>query len=156
MIVVDLIKEIEINEVCDMIKKTCLRSFSGYYPKEWVDYTLSRQTVERISEKINRMSFYVAKEDGKIVGSGAIGEYYEKNDEACIFSFFVDPDFQGKGIGRAIMQKLEKDMFFNNAKRVYVPSSIPAIPFYKKMGYDFVGGNMVFEDGSFLLEKLKK
>ena len=54
------------------------------------------------------------------------------------------------------MKRLEEDEFFNRAKKVYVPSSMPAIPFYKKMGYDFVGGKMIFDDGSFLLEKLKK
>ena len=47
--VVELIKDCEIEETCDMIQKTCKESFVGYYPEEWVKYTISRQ-IEKLKK----------------------------------------------------------------------------------------------------------
>ena len=152
---IELVSENDFEELSKMIQETCRISFENFYPNEWIEYTISRQTIERLKDKANKLHFYVAKEGCEIVGCGAIGDYYGKKDESCLFSFFVKPNMQGKGVGKEIMNKLEKDNYFVRAKKVYVPSSIPAVPFYKKMGYDFKDGKMIFEDGSFLLEKIK-
>ena len=154
--IVDFVKENDFEELSKMIQETCRISFKNFYPNEWIEYTISRQTIERLKDKANKLSFYVAKEQNEIVGCGAIGDYYGKEDESCLFSFFVKPTSQGRGVGKAIMTILEKDNYFVRAKKIYVPSSIPALPFYKKMGYDFKEGKMIFEDGSFLLEKTKE
>ena len=59
---------------------------------------------------------------------------------SCFFTIFVHPDYQGKGIGRLIIGTLERDDFYLRAKRIEVPASITAVPFYLKMGYAFKGG----------------
>ena len=38
-----------------------------------------------------------------IVGCGAIGPYWDKEDESSFFTIFVLPEYQGKGIESAIM-----------------------------------------------------
>ena len=148
-----LVKEEDLKELSIMIQKTCKISFNNFYPKDWIDYTISRQTVERLRVKAKNLHFYVAKEVNKIVACGAIGDYYGKLDESCMFSFFVDPEFQGKGYGRKIIQTLENDEYFLRAKRIEIPASIVALPFYRKMGYEFKNGVMIFDDGHFALEK---
>ena len=55
-------------------------------------------------------------------------------------SIFVDPDKQGKGIGRLIMNTLENDEYFLRAKRIEIPASITGVPFYLKMGYHYKDG----------------
>lgn len=150
-----LVREHDLKELSKMIQETCKTSFKDYYPDKWIEYTVSRQTVERLRDKASKISFYVVKDNNQIVGCGAIGDYYGKQDESCIFSFFVKADKQGKGIGKVIMKAIENDKYFTRAKVVYVASSIPALPFYKKMGYHFKDEKMIFEDGSFLLEKRK-
>lgn len=69
------------------------------------------------------------------MGTGAIGSYWGKVDEASLFDIFVSPEYQGKGIGRAIVTTLEQDVFFKTAKRVEIPASITALGFYEKLGY---------------------
>ena len=80
----------------------------------------------------------VVLEGDDIIGCGAIGPFWGKEDESSLFTIFVDPDKQGKGIGRHIMNTLESDEFFLRAKRIEIPASITGVPFYLKMGYFLV------------------
>ena len=89
-----------------------------------------------------------------IVGCGAIGPYWGKEDESSLFTIFVLPEYQGQGIGRKIIETLEQDEFFLRAKRVEIPASITACEFYRKMGYDYKNGiAVVDEEGLYRLEK---
>jgi GNAT superfamily N-acetyltransferase len=47
------------------------------------------------------------------------------------------PEYENKGVGRKIIEKLESDEFFLRAKRIEIPASITACEFYKKMGYTY-------------------
>ena len=78
--------------------------------------------------------------DGSIIGCGAIGPFWGKEDESSLFTIFVLPEHQGKGVGRLIINTLEKDEFFQRAKRVEIPASITGVPFYLKMGYNYKDG----------------
>jgi len=52
---------------------------------------------------------------------------------------------------------LEKDEYFLRAKRIEVPASITAVPFYKKMGYDYKNGVAEpDEEGLVRMEKFRK
>ena len=108
---------------------------------------------------INRMSWtngYVYCEDEKIVGCGFIGSYWDKKDEACLFTFFVHPDFQGKGIGRQLINAVENDEFFLRSKRIEFPASITAVQFYRKFGYDYKNGITEPDDEKLIrLEKFR-
>ena len=50
------------------------------------------------------------------------------------------PEYQGRGIGRQIIETLEQDEYFLRAKRIEVPASITAVDFYRKMGYGYKNG----------------
>lgn len=49
------------------------------------------------------------------------------------------PEYQGKGVGRKIIETLEGDEFFLRAKRIEIPASFTGAPFYEKMGIVFYG-----------------
>ena len=60
------------------------------------------------------------------------------------------------GVGRLIIETLEKDEFFLRAKRVEIPASITATPFYLKMGYNYKNGiTLPDEEGLLRLEKYR-
>ena len=46
----------------------------------------------------------------------------------------------GKGVGRSIIEALESDEYFCRAWRTEVGSSLTAVQFYRKMGYEYKGG----------------
>ena len=127
------------------------------------DYTpvLLEECVKSLSPDnlINRaswMHFYVVEDENTIIGCGGIGQYWGKNDESSLFTIFVEPSRQCKGIGRIIMNTLEQDEFFLRASRIEIPSSITALNFYKKFGYDHKPGfEEPDEENIYRLEKFR-
>ena len=91
-----------------------------------------------------------------IIGCGAIAPYWDKIDESSLFTIFISPEYQGKGIGRKIIETLEKDEYFLRAKRIEIPASITAVQFYKKMGYSCKNGvNRADDEGIVRMEKFR-
>ena len=133
-------KEEEANEVSDLIRNTIRISNTKDYPLELMNLLIETETPEHVLERASWTHFYVAEDEGKIVGCGAIGPFWGKEDESGLFTIFVHPEYQGKGVGRAIIETLEKDEYFLRAKRIEIPASITGVPFYLKMGYHFKNG----------------
>ena len=52
----------------------------------------------------------------------------------------MHPEYQGRGIGRRIVETLEKDEYALRAKRIEIPASITGAPFYLKLGYRYKDG----------------
>ena len=111
---------------------------------------------EKLVERANWTHFYVICETDKIIACGAIGPYWGKEDESSLFNIFVLPEYQGKGIGKRMIETLEKDEYFLRAKRVEIPASITACEFYKKMGYSYKNGiDKIDEEQLYRLEKFR-
>ena len=126
--------------VSDLIRTTVAISNSKDYPPEVVDELIEMETPERVSERASWTHFYVAEDEGAVVGCGAIGPFWGKEDESSLFTIFVLPEYQGKGVGRKIIETLEGDEFFLRAKRIEIPASVTGAPFYEKMGYGYKNG----------------
>ena len=126
--------------VSELIAVTLRESNSRDYSAEYLENDIRRLQPEDIRRRAQEQHFYVAKEDGRIVGCGAIGPYWGKTDESSLFTIFVHPACQGRGIGRRIIETLERDEYFLRAKRIEIPASITGVPFYLKMGYTFKNG----------------
>ena len=153
---ITLLKEQEIGEVVKLIAKTVKTCFKYYYPPKMVNSVLRVMNHDGVKNRASWTHFYVAKIEDKIVGCGAIGPYWNSLTESSLFSIFVDPDYQRQGIGTKIIDALEKDEYYLRAKRIEVPSSVSAIPFYLSLGYRYKNNEMIFQDGNFKLEKFNK
>ena len=82
------------------------------------------------------------------------GPCWGKVDESSLFTIFILPGYHGQGIGRKIIDTLEKDEYFLRANRIEIPASITATPFYIEMGYTYKNGISVpDEEGLIRLEK---
>ena len=144
------------NEVSALIIKTLRTTNIKDYSAEYIENDVKIFTPEGVVKKASWTHFYVIEDNDIIVGCGAIGPYWGKEDESSLFNIFVLPEYQGKGIGRKIVETLEKDEYFLRAKRVEIPASITACEFYKKMGYTYKNGiDVVNEEQLFLLEKFR-
>lgn len=138
--VISRFKEEQAKEVSDLIRTTIRISNTKDYPLELMEQLIESETPEQVIERASWTHFYVAQDEGRIVGCGAIGPYWGKEDESSLFTIFVLPEYQGKGVGRSIIETLENDMFFLRAKRIEIPASITGVPFYLKMGYHYKNG----------------
>ena len=138
--VISRFKEEQAKEVSDLIRTTIRISNTKDYPLELMEQLIESETPEHVIERASWTHFYVAQDEGRIVGCGAIGPYWGKEDESSLFTIFVLPEYQGKGVGRSIIETLENDMFFLRAKRIEIPASITGVPFYLKMGYHYKNG----------------
>lgn len=142
--------------VAALIAATLRTTNKKDYSSEYIEDTVRRLQPQNMLERAGWTHFYVACDSDKIVGCGAIGPYWDREDESSLFTIFVLPEYQRKGIGRKIMQILEQDGYFLRARRIEIPASVTAIPFYRKMGYDYKNGiSEPDEEGLLRLEKFR-
>ncbi len=132
--------------VSALIAQTMRTTNAKDYTTETIESTLNRLTPENIIQRAGWMHFYVVCDNDTVIGCGAIGSYWGKLDESSLFNIFVLPEYQGKGIGRKIIETLEQDEYFLRAKRIEIPSSITASEFYRKLGYDYKNGVRIIDE----------
>jgi ribosomal protein S18 acetylase RimI-like enzyme len=149
-------KESDAKAVSDLIARTLREVNIEDYSVEYIENDVKILTPEYLIERSKWTHSYVVYEDGKIVGCGSIGPYWGNKEESSLFTIFVPPEYQGKGIGRKIIETLEKDEYFLRAKRIEIPASITACQFYRKFGYDYKNGiNKVDNEQLYRLEKFR-
>lgn len=146
------------SEDFDIVSQIVCRNFREVnvrdYPIEEMESLCELYTPEKIAEISSYAHMYVATIDDHVVGCGAIHSFWGLPNEYMLRTVFVQPELQGKGIGREIVKNLEKDEFFMDAKRIEVPASITATEFYLKMGYVHKDGVKELDDeGHYRLEK---
>ena len=105
------------------------------YSPEEIETLAREMNPEEMCKRANWMHMYVACQENRIIGVGAIGPYWGKEDESSLFNIFVHPDVQGQGVVRKIVETLENDPFAQRARRIEIPPSITALRFYEKLGY---------------------
>ena len=146
--------EKDAEKVSAMIIQTLKTTNSKDYSEEAINALEKQLQPPHVLERAGWTHFYVVEENDTIIGCGAIGPYWGSETESSLFNIFVLPEYQGKGIGRKIIETLEKDEYFTRANRIEIPASITAVEFYKKMGYDYKNGIEELENG--VLYRLEK
>ena len=143
-------------ETAQVIAKTLKISNSKDYSKEYIEALIASHSAEGLNEKAKEGHMYVVCDDSQIIGCGAIAGYWGSTTESILLTIFVLPAYQGKGIGRKIIETLEQDEYFLRAKRIEIPASITAVEFYRKMGYDYKNGiDIVDDEQIYRLEKFR-
>ena len=137
---VRIIEDSDAKAVSDLIRKTISISNKKDYPEDLMDQLIKSETPEHVLQMAGWTHFYVVLEGDNIIGCGAIGPFWGKEDESSLFTIFVLPEYQGKGVGRLIVETLEKDEYGLRAVRIEIPASITGVPFYLKMGYHYKDG----------------
>jgi len=143
-------------ETAQVIAETLRVSNSQDYSSEYIEANIASHSAEVLIARANEGHMYVVCDNSRIVGCGAIAGYWGSLTESILLTIFVLPDYQGKGIGRRIIETLEQDEYFLRAKRVEIPASITAVEFYKKMGYNYKNGIAEIDDEQvYRLEKFR-
>lgn len=78
----------------------------------------------------------IAVEEGKIVGCGRA--HFNSDGEAQMRYMAVENQWQGKGIGKLILDELEKKVIEKGAKKIILHARESVVKFYEKNGYRIV------------------
>lgn len=141
-------------ETAEMVAATLRISNSGDYSPEYIEEAIRTHSAQDLIRLSQEGHFYVACDGRRIVGCGGIAGYWGSLTESILLTIFVLPEYQGQGIGRRLIETLEQDEYFLRAKRVEIPASILACPFYQKMGYTYKNGvTTPDEEGCIRMEK---
>ena len=119
------------------VSELATRITSGkVYDQTFVEEMVENQTRAYFLRRGEQMHFYVAcEDDGTVIGCAAIGRPYRDDPaESCLYSVFVLPEKQNRGVGRALIEAIERDPWFLTARRVIIPASINALHFYQGLG----------------------
>ncbi len=96
--VIDILKESDLDEAVAML----VRAFDSRFEKD-ARIELQRSLGPNPDARIT----FVARLDGKIVGTVQCMMDYVHTDTYCLFWVGADPDYQGVGVGRALMAHAE-------------------------------------------------
>jgi putative acetyltransferase len=117
-------------EAIHAIHGMCLqRTLLGHYTREQIEAWMAGRTPQgylRAAEAGER--FFVAEEAGAVVG-------YASWQDDELLSVFVHPDFQGRGIGSALMSACFDDAARGDATISIVKSALGAEAFYGRYGF---------------------
>ena len=84
--------ETDAGAVSALIRRTLQVSNSRDYSPAVIDELIQRHTVQYVLERAKSTHFYVAEENGTVIGCGAVGPCLNRTDESALFSLFVLPE----------------------------------------------------------------
>ena len=133
------------------------------YGKEVIDKIARHFTEEEIQKNFpERVKCFVALKDEKVIGTASldvIKDMYgvkveDHKDKYIILTVFIRIENQHQGVGKKLIEEIEKYASEIDAKELIIPASIYGCEFYKKMGYDFYNGiEELNKDGEYVLSK---
>jgi GNAT superfamily N-acetyltransferase len=80
--------------------------------------------------------FWVAEADGRLAGMIALSD---AADHAELEDFFIAPEAQGQGIGRALMNELQAECRARGHARIEVDADPNAEATYARLGFHLIG-----------------
>ena len=119
-----------------------LKSPSSY--QEWKEYFLFRYKILRkpiglhrstIRDKLEKISYHIMAANNKreIIGVGRL--HFVNTKESQIRYMAVDKNFRKKGVGNAIVHKLEMHSIDSHRNNIILNARENAVIFYSKLGY---------------------
>lgn len=125
-----LAKTADLDTVFNIVQNSIKSTYPKYYPKEVVDFFCNLHSRENILKDIECGSVGIFIVEGKCVGTGC----YKGNH---ITRVYVEPEYQGKGYGTYIMDRLEEKIA-KKASTAVLDASLPAAHLYSSRGYKSV------------------
>lgn len=120
--------------ICQVIGEIEAKHYSAEVVRGWQDYN----SPSNLEKEAASTEYIVYEENDTILGVGAIAGAHIKR-------VYVLPCHQGRGIGRLLMGRLEEIAKGNGFRDCELYSTVNALDFYKRLGYQ--------EQGPVTLEK---
>ena len=115
-------------KVSYVIAKTMRTNMSKDYSKGLIDAMIRNRQPKDIIKLSKKRDFYVAEQGDRILGVAAL-------EEDDVHTMFVNPLYQGKGIGKKLIERVEILAKKRKIKKLSVKSTKGAEKFYQRMGF---------------------
>jgi N-acetylglutamate synthase-like GNAT family acetyltransferase len=109
-----------------------------------VELSFSPAAVERL---IDQRDVFVAEMDNRVVGTASL-------DGHALRTMFVLPDVQGRGIGRLLVQRIERVARERQLAILTVPATVTAEAFYARLGFTAVREAYHGEERTIVMERV--
>ncbi len=106
-----------------------------YHPELLERWAPRDKDMNEWAERLSRKNPFVAIVDGRIVGMGEI------EADGFIDYFYVHPDWQGKGIGKALLTVLEAEARRVGVETIFADVSVTAKEFFLSRGFKVTEAN---------------
>lgn len=121
-------------EDCQSIMSVHVDAVTGIetalYTPEEIQAWAAPKKPESYEELIRTREFFVAEDDGVIVGFGVLNQNISE-----VEAVYVSPKAGRRGIGLRMLQKLEERASALGLEQLRLNASLNAVPFYKRAGY---------------------
>jgi N-acetylglutamate synthase-like GNAT family acetyltransferase len=124
-------REDDLANIKRLVDKTIDISYENTYAQEALEFFKKHHALEDIREDLQQEYLVVVEINDEIIGTGTL-----VGNE--IGRVFVNPKFQGKGLGKTIMEKLERKAVVKDIETIYLDASLFAYDFYKYLGYETI------------------
>jgi GNAT superfamily N-acetyltransferase len=157
MITITLATANDFKTIQEIAYKTWPDTYGEILSKAQLDYMLdafySEETLnDNVIEKGHH--FLLAKENEVVLGFAAYEHNYQDNNRTRIHKIYILPQTQGKGIGKAIIEYIEKLAIENHsaALSLNVNRFNTALSFYQKIGFEIIAEENIELDYGYLME----
>ena len=111
-----------------LIDRTVLVSNVADYDAAAMENLRVYNTPAYIAERMAGRDVFVLEEGGRVIGTVSLGD-------GRLRAMYVDPERQGRGFGRALVEHLEGYARGLGHRELKLSSSLTARGFYRKLGY---------------------
>jgi GNAT superfamily N-acetyltransferase len=129
-VLIRYIKPTDYSQTIEVIKRSNRESLGKIYPTKLIDAFCQKYDLENFKVKVQEIHYFVAENSDKSQILGIIGL---KNNE--LRTFFVDPDSQGKGVGRKLYDRLETEARKAGVTELILEGSPLGEPIYTHLGF---------------------
>jgi GNAT superfamily N-acetyltransferase len=148
-------KKTDAVEVSKLIIRNLLEINSQDYPLKSMESLAHHYEPEKIYNLAINRKLFVALNNETIIGTASLANFGTDEKPSYFASnVFVLPERHHQGIGKKLMQKIERTALANSCTKLSVPSGLTAEGFYLRMGYVYQSGvREVSSEGHILMEK---
>ncbi|PMH29927.1 GNAT family N-acetyltransferase [Vibrio lentus] len=111
------------------VRNINVRDYSQEQVEAWAPSDFDSELWQKC---LHRIQPFVAELDGRVVG------YTDLQPNGLIDHFFCHHEYQGKGVGRALMEHVFQIGSVRGVSRYFSEVSITARPFYEHLGFTVV------------------
>lgn len=101
---------------------------------------------DAVQSLMGERTVFVATSGTRILGTASL-------DGGLVRTVFVAPSAQGLGVGRRLMEEIERTARVANIRVLVVPSSVTAEQFYAKLGFIAVRNSYHGEERTIVMER---